>query len=166
MEKPGGPEGAPRRLNPKSPIKAGFDQTLGGTARWRGWPASAREALRRSPHFARKPAVLGHTRETIAPALVEGISRGAQTRVRGAESRYFAGTCASTAPRKRGGCVHSLCSWRLSDSTSSDSETSLVTNASILRTACRTVVWSRPPKRRPISGSERSVRVLARYIAT
>ena len=37
---------------------------------------------------------------------------------------------------------------------------------SILRTACSTVVWSRPPKRRPISGSERSVKTLARYIAT
>ena len=30
-------------------------------------------------------------------------------------------------------------------------------SASILRTACKTVVWSRPPKRRPISGSERRV---------
>src|ERR1700693_4981264 len=43
---------------------------------------------------------------------------------------------------------------------------SLPTRPSILRTACRTVVWSRPPKRRPISGSERSVSVLARYMAT
>jgi len=34
----------------------------------------------------------------------------------------------------------SLCNWRFKDSTSSDSETSLTTNASILRTACRTVV--------------------------
>src|ERR1700732_789628 len=38
-------------------------------------------------------------------------------------------------------------------------------NAAILRTACRTVVWSRPPNRRPISGSERCVKVLARDIA-
>ena len=52
------------------------------------------------------------------------------------------------------------------NSTSSDSVVSLATSASILRTACSTVVWSRPPNRRPISGSERSVSVLARYIAT
>src|ERR1700752_730367 len=58
------------------------------------------------------------------------------------------------------------CNCRLSDSTSSDSAVSLATSASILRTACSTVVWSRPPNRRPISGSERSVSVLARYIAT
>jgi hypothetical protein len=37
---------------------------------------------------------------------------------------------------------------------------------SILRTACSTVVWSRPPKRRPISGSERGVMTLDRYMAT
>ena len=42
----------------------------------------------------------------------------------------------------------------------------LPTNSSILRTACRTVVWSLPPNRRPISGSERSVSVFDRYIAT
>src|ERR1700686_3584378 len=58
------------------------------------------------------------------------------------------------------------CNWRLSDSTSSQRAVSLATRASILRTACKTVVWSRPPKRRPISGSERNVSVLARYIAT
>src|ERR1700740_3090495 len=58
------------------------------------------------------------------------------------------------------------CNCRLRDSTSSDSAVSLATSASILRTACNTVVWSRPPKRRPISGSERKVSVLARYIAT
>src|SRR5262249_45694362 len=57
-------------------------------------------------------------------------------------------------------------SWRLSDSISSASEVSLPTRFSILRTAWRTVVGSRPPNRRPISGSERRVRVLARYIAT
>src|ERR1700722_8011865 len=108
MEKPGGPEGAPRRLNPKSPIKAGFDQTLGGTARWRGWPASAREALRRSPRFARKPATAGQSRETIAPALVEGISHGVQMRVRGAGSRYSPEPRVNCA-RKRGGCVDSFC---------------------------------------------------------
>src|SRR3954447_9248749 len=64
-----------------------------------------------------------------------------------------------------GTAVHS-CSCRFSDSTSSESDTSRATSASILRTACRTVVWSRPPKRRPISGSERRVSVFARYIAT
>src|SRR5207245_10373053 len=58
------------------------------------------------------------------------------------------------------------CNCRFSDSTSSDSAMSLATSASILRTACNTVVWSRPPNRRPISGSERSVKVFARYIAT
>jgi hypothetical protein len=58
------------------------------------------------------------------------------------------------------------CNWRFNSSTSSDSAASLPTKASILRTACSTVVWSRPPKRRPISGNERSVSVLARYIAT
>src|SRR5580704_3539281 len=98
MEKPGGPEGAPRRLNPKSPIKAGFDQTLGGTARWRGWPASAREALRRSPRFARKPAITGHSRETIAPR----IGRRYQPRRPNARPRrgipVFAGTRAAAAP--------------------------------------------------------------------
>ena len=31
------------------------------------------------------------------------------------------------------------------------------TRLSILRTACSTVVWSRPPNRRPISGKERVV---------
>src|SRR5262247_2027340 len=58
------------------------------------------------------------------------------------------------------------CSCRFRVSISSASALSLPTRCSILRTACRTVVWSRPPNRRPISGSERSVRVLARYIAT
>src|SRR5262245_49170477 len=57
------------------------------------------------------------------------------------------------------------CSRRLSSSISSASVESLSTSPSILRTACSTVVWSRPPKRRPISGSERSVSVLARYMA-
>src|SRR6185295_9031238 len=63
-------------------------------------------------------------------------------------------------------CCRYSCNCRFSDSTSSDSAVSRATRASILRTACSTVVWSRPPKRRPISGSERSVSVLARYIAT
>src|SRR6185295_5457559 len=58
------------------------------------------------------------------------------------------------------------CNWRFSSSISSANALSVLTRFSIFRTACSTVVWSRPPKRRPISGSERSVSVLARYIAT
>src|SRR5262249_1012518 len=58
------------------------------------------------------------------------------------------------------------CNCRFSSSISSASAESVFTRFSIFRTACNTVVWSRPPKRRPISGSERSVSVLARYIAT
>ena len=50
------------------------------------------------------------------------------------------------------------CRRRLSSSSSSASAASLPLKASILRTAWRTVVWSRPPKRRPISGSDRKVR--------
>ena len=42
---------------PESLIKAGLDQAFGGTARWRGWPASARDASRRSPRFGRRPQV-------------------------------------------------------------------------------------------------------------
>src|SRR5690606_1543124 len=41
----------------------------------------------------------------------------------------------------------------------------LVRNSEILRTACRTVVWSRPPKRSPISGRLFCVSSLARYMA-
>src|SRR5262249_36590595 len=63
------------------------------------------------------------------------------------------------------GLAHS-CNCRFSSSISSASAVSVLTRFSILRTACSTVVWSRPPKRRPISGSERSVSVLARYMAT
>ena len=43
---------------------------------------------------------------------------------------------------------------------------SLETSPSILRTACSTVVWSRPPNRRPISGRERSVSVFAYGLMT
>ena len=38
-------------------------------------------------------------------------------------------------------------------------------SSSILRTAWSTVVWSRPPNRRPISGKERGVNILDKYIA-
>jgi hypothetical protein len=67
-------------------------------------------------------------------------------------------------PRSRNP-AHS-CNCRFSSSISSASVLSVLTRLSIFRTACRTVVWSRPPNRRPISGSERSVSALARYIAT
>jgi hypothetical protein len=43
---------------------------------------------------------------------------------------------------------------------------SVAISSSILRTPCMIVVWSRPPKRRPISGRLRGVSCLARYIAT
>src|ERR1700738_655950 len=49
MEKPGGPEGAPRRLNPKARSKLSSIKSFGGSPRWRGWRASAREASR-VPH--------------------------------------------------------------------------------------------------------------------
>jgi hypothetical protein len=52
----------------------------------------------------------------------------------------FAGTAVDDALHGTLDGAYSLCNWRLSDSTSSDSETSLVTSASILRTACNTVV--------------------------
>src|SRR5262249_30382004 len=65
------------------------------------------------------------------------------------------------------GCgVAYSCSCRFRISISSAKAMSLPTRPSIFRTACNTVVWSRPPKRRPISGSERRVKVFARYIAT
>src|SRR5262249_11880231 len=71
----------------------------------------------------------------------------------------------SGTPPAPTGLAHS-CNCRFSSSISSASAVSVLTRFSILRTACSTVVWSRPPNRRPISGSERSVSVLARYMAT
>src|SRR6266436_2074413 len=68
------------------------------------------------------------------------------------------------APREGGAGRHS-CNWLFKASISAARVLSTPIRDSILRTACSTVVWSRPPKRRPISGNERSVRVLARYIA-
>ncbi len=59
-----------------------------------------------------------------------------------------------------------LSSIRRSSSISSAMTRSLARNSSILRTACITVVWSRPPNLRPISGSERGVNCLHKYIAT
>src|SRR3546814_9280769 len=55
---------------------------------------------------------------------------------------------------------------RRSSSTSSAKLASVAFSSSTLRTACMTVVWSRPPNLRPISGSERDVSCLERYIAT
>lgn len=55
---------------------------------------------------------------------------------------------------------------RRSISTSSAIWPSIVFSSSMRRTPCITVVWSRPPKRRPISGRLRLVSCLHRYIAT
>ena len=55
---------------------------------------------------------------------------------------------------------------RRSISTSSAIWPSVAFSSSIRRTPCMMVVWSRPPKRRPISGSDRLVSCLHRYIAT
>src|SRR5436309_98532 len=49
---------------------------------------------------------------------------------------------------------------------SASSSASWARSFSICLTAWITVVWSRPPKRRPISGRERGVSCLERYIAT
>lgn len=57
-----------------------------------------------------------------------------------------------------------LSSVRLNASTFSAREASSKISSSTLRTACITVVWSRS-NLRPISGSEREVSCLARYIA-
>src|SRR3984893_4418940 len=54
---------------------------------------------------------------------------------------------------------------RFKSSISSDNVASAVTRPVIFRTAWRTVVWSRPPNSRPISGSERGVKSLDRYMA-
>src|SRR5215212_7968255 len=70
MEKPGGPEGAPRHWKPEKPIKIGFDQTREGTARWRGRGAGARETAPRSPLLRRKMAT-----EKNSPAHPTGFAR-------------------------------------------------------------------------------------------
>ena len=57
-------------------------------------------------------------------------------------------------------------SMRRKSSTSSANPASRSRSSSTLRTACMTVVWSRPPNLRPISGNERVVSCLARYMAT
>src|SRR5262249_28715633 len=68
-------------------------------------------------------------------------------------------------PRSRPGAGRHSCNWLFNTSISAARVLSTPISDSILRTACRTVVWSRPPKRRPISGNERNVSVLARYMA-
>ena len=55
---------------------------------------------------------------------------------------------------------------RRSKSTSSAKFMSSVRSSSTFLTACITVVWSRPPNLRPISGKDRRVSCLERYIAT
>lgn len=55
---------------------------------------------------------------------------------------------------------------RRNSSTSSAKALSACISSEMRDTACITVVWSRLPKRRPISGSERDVSCFARYIAT
>ena len=54
---------------------------------------------------------------------------------------------------------------RRSSSTSSLKPLSVALSSSTLRTACITVVWSRPPNFRPISGKDRAVNCFAKYIA-
>lgn len=51
-------------------------------------------------------------------------------------------------------------------STASQARSSSTMRAEVRRQACNTVVWSRPPKRRPIAGSDSPVSSRARYIAT
>src|ERR1700757_1999515 len=117
-------------------------------------------------------------------AYPQGVHRGLVPRTRGkggeprrdqspAHSResgtQLFGDVQSLGPRVRGDeriSASYSCNCRFRISISSASAISAPTRPSILRTACSTVVWSRPPKRRPISGSERRVSVLARYIAT
>ena len=55
---------------------------------------------------------------------------------------------------------------RLRSSTSSAKDISHPCSSSTFFTACITVVWSRPPNFRPISGKERDVSCFARYMAT
>src|SRR5206468_6336505 len=57
-------------------------------------------------------------------------------------------------------------SWRVSRRMSASSSASAARSFSIWRTAWITVVWSRPPKRRPMSGSDFGVSCFDRYIAT
>lgn len=63
-------------------------------------------------------------------------------------------------------CAYQLSSMRRSRSTSSAKFISDVRSSSTFFTACMTVVWSRPPNFRPISGNDREVSCLDRYIAT
>src|SRR5437879_5715275 len=158
-----GKAGRPKRraaaFRPGSLIKAGFDQTRGGTARVARIGDKRKGGVMPFPTF-REKGNLGD--EGVPSPCGEGSGVWGYSRVQCAAPPLL------TLPPQGGReqtRAHS-CSWRFSDSTSSDSAASFATRASILRTACSTVVWSRPPNRRPISGSERSVRVFARYIAT
>src|ERR1700731_1446584 len=80
MEKPGGPEGAPRRLNPKARSKLSSIKPFGGSPRWRGWRASAREASR-VPHVL--PAGNAREKGGRGPAAARpSPPRGGNERVR------------------------------------------------------------------------------------
>ena len=57
-------------------------------------------------------------------------------------------------------------SCRVNNRMSASSSASLARSFSICRTAWITVVWSRPPKRRPMSGSDLGVSCFDSYIAT
>ena len=82
----------------------------------------------------------------------------------------------SAAPSRAGACLPVLAGKpgrnghasrvRRSISRSSAIWPSCTFSSSTRLTPCITVVWSRPPKRRPISGSDRLVSCLHKYIAT
>src|SRR3984957_315864 len=150
MEKPGGPKGAPRHLKPEKPDRNWIGSNPKGDPKVARMARQRKRCLRPFPTFC-----AGNPTFPCVPG--EALNPWPRP-VRHAD----AGGRRDDAQREE---PHS-CNCRFSDSTSSDSATSLATRASILRTACSTVVWSRPPNRRPISGSERKVSVFARYIAT
>src|ERR1700752_2795711 len=166
MEKPGGPRRRAAAFETrKAQSKLDLIKPLGGPQGGADGPP-AQERRYAVPHVLRRNPLCWGISRRLSPPHWPKVSATAPKCASAAREPGIHRNPRVNGAGKRGGRFHSLCNWRLSDSTSSDSETSLVTNASILRTACRTVVWSRPPKRRPISGRERSVRVLARYIAT
>src|ERR1700722_15008961 len=119
-----------------------------------------------------EPSRLSGYRSVVPTADPAGESSGApperQTGYHFCAGRSRKCVNINNAQRRGGGrqaAAGYSCSWPLSDSISVASALSVPIRPSILRTAGSTVVWSPPPKRRPISGSERSVSVLARYIA-
>src|ERR1044072_634870 len=143
MEKPGGLSGSAAALETRKPDQDRIDRAPGGP---QGGADGARVQGKQPPvpHFCGEK-----WRQKILPPQLSRFWEQGRERLGRSRPR----SCYS-------------CNCRFRDSTSSDSAISRATSASILRTACSTVVWSRPPNRRPISGSERSVSVFARYIAT